>query len=488
MVKSVETVERIPSMENVSERSKRISAARSLLAIISTKDEKLWNRLEAVLSIDESSSEAEKSANADALIETALTVVDTDPKRAESVGALSLRAGRSTLLHHLLIRLRLRDAAPADRLFAEALVVAQSARDEGFLNSLRYAAFPELYGPDLNAGSVPPESLRAEVLQLLEDDLQQQVAMTVDSGTPSCAIAVSMIVPLQAQFDRLEPQSANLARQLIKTCQERLNPGGTGQAAAPQADGSPMTVDELLSAADAATEGTNQRAIYLGKAAQLAAQQKKFELAISILDRMSDEERRFIGIWETWRRDWAVSLAVDYLKRDDLPGMNQVIKAVPENLRALTEVSLVDKLPVGSADIAIQLVEEARKGLNGSDKPDSEKLHWHMMITRLYAKYQLPTQALEAFKEAISDLNHSEESTARDKNTSDGFDQRLIQDNFPTSLLDPHDFLIRDIVLSINALPKRTQAELGLIRVSMKRYQELASILAKAPSNDREKK
>jgi tetratricopeptide (TPR) repeat protein len=477
MLKAVEAVEQIPSRENQPEHTKRISVALTLLKIISTRDEKLGNRLQALLTSDASSSEAEKTANADGLIDAALALVDADPRRAESMGSLSLRVGLPTLIHHLLVRLRIRDSVLADRLFKEALGVARKRMDEEFLNSLRYAAFPELYGPGLDASSVPPESLRLEVLRLLEDDLQQQVAVTESSGAPNCGVAASMLGPLQPQFDRLEPQRADLARQLIRRCQEKLSPTPGKSTSDSPDEGSLITIDDFLNAAERAGDGSKERAIYFGKAARLAAQQKNFERAISILERMNDSERQFIGIWETWRRDWAASLAIEYLKRDDLPGMHGVIKAVPDNLRAFTQIYVVDKMPRGAAaDVGIELLGDARRGLSKSDKPDSEKLHWHMMLVRLYAKYDLTADALDSFKLAVAALNRSGGDDNAKKETLDDFDTRLIQDSFPASLLDPIGFGIRDVVLSVSSVHRRTQTELGLIRVSIKRYQELASM------------
>lgn len=479
MLKAVEGVEQIPSRENPAERTKRISVARTLLRIISTRDEKLGIRLQRLLATDTSAPEAEKTANADGLIEAALALVDTDPGKAEMMGSVSLRIAHPTLIHHLLMRLRIRSPILADRLFAEALVEARKNTDEEFLNSLRYAAFPELYGPGFNAASAPPGSLRGEVIRLLVDDLQQQVALTERSGTPSCGVAVSLLGPLQLQLDSLGPQPAELARQLLRSCQEKLRQKASKAASETQGEEPLVTVDDFLRAAERAADGDNKRAIYFGEAAKLAAHQKNLELALKILDRMTDDQRRFIGIWETWRRDWAASLALEYLKREDLPGMYQVIQGVPKNIRAFTQMYLVQKLPPGFAiEVALQLLENAREGLEHAGTPDAEKLHWHLLLTRLYAKYDSMGNALNALKQAIAALNRSTSDPQKHEPVDD-FDQRLIQDSFPASLLDPNGFAIRDVILSVTSVHKRTQAELGLIRVSLRRYEELDAMYPK---------
>ena len=82
--------------ETDSDRRKRISSLRALLVIVTPLDERSSNRLEKLLSSTELRVSNQGDAQyANALVEAALSIVEKDPTRAASLGAASLRIGRS---------------------------------------------------------------------------------------------------------------------------------------------------------------------------------------------------------------------------------------------------------------------------------------------------------------------------------------------------------------------------------------------------------
>lgn len=478
LLKAVEAVELEPAKEGSAERRKRLSVARSLLAVISTADQKLWERLQAVLTPSEMhSSDTERTTSADALVEAALVVLKTDPRRAASMGSTALRIGVPTMLQHLLWGLRRRDAMLADQLFSQALAVARTTSDQGFLNSLRYAAFPELTGPDYYAAEVPPDALRGEMLLILADYLQQRAAMQASKGVRDCGFAHALVDRLQIYFDRLLPQRADLVRQIVKTCQEAMNHSVTDTESNTESSGMPDTVDSWLAKADQTSDKKIKRPIYLAEAARLAANQKNFERAIKIIESMSDEERKFIGVWETWRRDWAVALAIQFMKREDVGGMQQVIKVVPDALRPFAKISFVDKLPKHSyIQIARDFLDESRKALANSEKTDLEKVYWYLWVARLYSKSRLDSEGIEAFNEAIGALNRAKSEEATDSgNPSEGLNIKIIQADFPVSLFESYDYVARQAVSSITSVPRRVRVRLDLVEISIKEYRALAA-------------
>lgn len=477
LLKAVEAVELEPAKETSAERSKRLSVARSLLTVISTADPKLWERLQAVLTPGEAhSSDTERTTSANAMVKAALVVLKTDPRRAAAMGSAALRIGLPTMLQQLLWALRTRDAMLADQLFSQALAVARTTSHEDFLNSLRYAAFPELSRTGYYAAEVPPDTLRGEMLLILADYLQQRTAMLAGKGIRDCGLAPALVERLQIQFDRLQPQRADLVRQIVRTCQESITQSDADAGSNPESVGVPETVDTLLLQADQTADKKIKRPTYLARAALLAASQKNFERAIRILESMSDEERKFTGMWETWRRDWGVALAIEYLKRDDIYGMRQVIKEVPDALRPFAKINLVSKLPQDSSiPIARDLLDESRKDLANSEEMDLEKVYWYLLVTRLYAKCQADDEAVEAFKDAIRSLERAKGATTPERGDLSELTKKIIQPDFPAVLLESYDYTIRDVVSSMTSVPKRVRVRLDLLQISMKEYQMLAA-------------
>jgi hypothetical protein len=478
LLKAVEAVELEPAKESRVERGRRLAVARSLLPVISTADQKLWERLRAVLTPGEThSSDSERATSADALVEAALVVLKTDPRRAASMGSAALRIGPPTAIQHLLWGLRKRDATLADQLFGQALAVARTTSDQEFLNSLRYAAFPELMGTGFDAAAAPTDAIRGDMLLVLADDLQQRMAILASKGIRDCGLAPATVDGLQIYFDRLQPQRAELVRQFVRTCQESRNQNVSDTGGEPESTGIPDTVDSLLAKADQTADKKIKRPTYLARAARLAAQQKNFERAIKIIDSMSDEERKFIGIWDTWRRDWAVALAVQLAKRDDMGGAHQVIKAVPDALRPFAKIYFVDRLPKDLyTQLAREFLDESRKDLGSSEGADLEKTYWYLMVVRLYSKFRLDSEAVEAFKDAIASLRRVKSAEPKEiGDLSEDLTTKIIQADFPVSLLESYPYLISEVVSSITSVPRRAKVHLDLVQISLKEYRTLAA-------------
>src|SRR6185503_21359826 len=96
-----EVVEQIPNKENREERGERLETGRILLTIVTPLDQKLAKRLLTVMASDKSTDD-DRSAAANALIDAAVAVVREDPKRAGELVAQALRTGRPNNNIHLL--------------------------------------------------------------------------------------------------------------------------------------------------------------------------------------------------------------------------------------------------------------------------------------------------------------------------------------------------------------------------------------------------
>jgi hypothetical protein len=474
MLKAVEAVESIPSRETTVERQQRIDTARTLLSLIASRDEQLGKRLEAVFTSGaEQATETERNSNADALLESALALLDSNPKRAAELGAAALRAGKPTRLILLLWGLRDKDDKLADALLVDALKVAGETSDLNLLSVLRRVAFPELepLGP---ARKAPSDALRRQFLLVISAYMERtfRPAEGQPGVCPSLAPAVSVIAPLLPQFERLTPQQSRTARQLLLLCQPAPGSLTEQRATRTATDQSTWTVEDWLKAADEATD-LKAKTVYQMRAAQLAVRNKNYERAIGLLDAMDADARRFIKrAWEGFRWEWAAQLASDYLKRDDIPAMRQVMAAVPASLRPFAQIALADTVSSDKhRQLVLELLDEARKGLSQSDEADSEKVTWAMSLVRLYTKYLSPDRALSTFQEAVVALNRANTFERQEKDAPGVFesqaDSPLTSSDFPASLLEAEEYTIKKAVFSIDSPISRTQARLGLLRIAI---------------------
>jgi hypothetical protein len=474
MLKAVEAVESIPSRETAVERHDRLDAARTLISLIASRDEQLGKRLEAVFTSGaEGATETERNANADALLESALALLESNPKRAAELGAAALHTGKPTRLILLLWGLRDRDGKLADVLLADAIAVAGETSDLNLLASLRRVAFPELESPGSNK-KAPSDVMRRQLLLVIAAYLERTLrpAEGQPGACASLASAVSVTAPLLPQFERLTPQQSGTVRQLLLLCQPA--PGSLTEQRATHAvtDQSNWTVDDWLKAADQATD-LRVKTVYQVRAAQLAIRNKNYERAIGLLDGMDSDARKFMNeAWGGFRWEWAAQSASDYFKRDDIPGMRQVLAAVPTSLRPFAQIALADA--VGSEkqrQLMMEILDEARKGLSQSDEADSEKVTWSMSLVRLYIKFQSPDRALPAFQEAIAALNRANVLERETKEARGIFERQttspLTSSDFPASLLEAEEYAIRKAIFSIDSPISRTQARLGLLQIAI---------------------
>lgn len=483
MQKAVEGVEYVPNRENAADRSQRLAAARVLLSIIAPRDKKLGLRLTEVFTLDaERASSAERNMNADALIEEALAIVDRDPQRAAALGAASLRAGRPTSITALLWKLRSRDPKLADALFRQAVTSARETYDRDLSLSLIRVAFPASEEPPESEIPAPPDSLRAELLQVVVAYFQHTLT-TTDGQEAFCSSngsTIYRIAPLLPQFDRLlPPEQAASMRQWMVSCQSTLPSVTQQRIDNAQRNSTPKTVDDFLDAADKAKD-SNSKTIFQARAAQLAASQKNFDRAIGILDGMDNETRKFLnesgGTWNWWRQEWAGASALDHFKHSDPPGAQRVMAAVPDDLRPAAQITLAYGLsPVKEyRTMTVELAENARKGLAASNMPEAVKVDFYFALVRLYAKFS-PLDANGVLKETITALNHIEstKSSASTNSSNAGASElssALTTYSIPIVILENNESAVLETVSSVESPTKRALMRLGLLNASLERH------------------
>lgn len=479
MLKPIEIVEAVPNKENPDERLQRLSTVRLLLPIVAPLDQKLSARLVAVLTQDsEQQAKDERAANADGLIEAAVSLVDTDPQRAAELGALALRVGHPTLLPWLIRRLRTKNPKLADVLFTQTIAAARQTLDAELLNSLSSVAFPE----SREIGGAPnmamTDTLKTEVLKTYVAYVQAN-PINPETRNSVCGMLGWLIDPILPQFDRLLPQQAVIVRQSINQCHSTNPPAQQGFADALRVE--PLaTIDDLLKSGDDAQD-VKVRTIYQFRAAKLAMEQRDPDRALKILDTMSDESREFMsGGWEGFRVDWAATAALEHLASGDVAGMRLIINAVPRDLQPFAKMQFVDRLPADrnkDTDPTQEFLSDARTGFRRASDSGTDISGSYVFLLKLIVKYQ-PTEATGILKEVITALNHADEAKAK-KISNDDRAWFSGSEVFSAALLEMDEYAVREAVSSISSVDTRVQVRLEFLRVCLERMRSAKQVTPK---------
>jgi hypothetical protein len=468
MLKGIEIVESVPNKENPAEQRERLTTTRRLLQIVAPLDEKLNVRLVALLKQDaEAEPPTERAANADALIQTAILLVELDPKRAAELGMLALRIGPPTDMTRLLWKLRENDLKLADVLFGQALAKAREAPDGSFLFSLVTSVFPEHFTEGFTpARPVATDAMRRDILTAYVGQLQANRSDAEIRDYP-CMRVIS-IAPLVPEFDRLLPEQGIILRQSISQCQS-LHPLARQRVDDAVREQPLNTVDDLLKAGDDA-EDMKVRTVYQFRAASLASQQSDYDWALKILDQMSSESREFMsGAWVNIRWDWAATSALRHLKKGDVQGMRLIIDAVPKDLQAYAKIAFIDRLPTDrdrDTDPTLEFLSEARRGL-GRPSLSNEDPSWYFALLKLTVKHQ-PSEATAVLKEAVAAINRADDAEAKKDNRDNRnwFDGSEV---LSAPLFEIDEYAVREAISTISSANTRVQIRLELLRVCLDR-------------------
>jgi tetratricopeptide (TPR) repeat protein len=462
MRKAVEIVEFAPDGESAIERRQRFDTARSLLSIIPAQYDKLRLTLQSLFTPKEDrATDNGGRETADGLIAAAMGIVDTDPQGAFDLGMASLRIGRSYKLAALLWKLRNRDEKLADGLFDAALSAARTAFDPESLGWLSIYAFRD--------GQTPSDERRKALLGVIAQGLLR------DSASAGGEAEVCKLAPTAAtyliQFNRLTPDLAIVVRQVLSACQSTLQPSERQSVDEALRDQPLKTVADLEDEADKAPR-EEIRDGYLIRAARLAAHQKNYEKAISLLDRISEQGRKQLGGgWESWRWSYAASAAVAQFRRGDRSSMNRIITATPEAIRGFVQIAVAQALvKAGDPDSAFDLLTEARKRLAQSS--GTEVVDGYFSLMHQYESLA-PIDTVNVFYEVVKALNRIEKSDSKGSQ-SPGVEPSLLSNdlllgayNVPILLLEKDESGVRAAISSIQSPSKRAAIRLNLLNSSL---------------------
>ncbi len=471
---AVEVVEQVPNRESAQERQQRLGTAKVLLLAAARLDQKLSQRLIALVSdLDESTSAQDRDASANSLIHAAIRM--DDPKRAAELGAQALRIGIPSDIPDLLFALRAKDTRIADTLFVQALNVARKEESPNLLDALTYAAFPAQKGVP-GPMPAPPDNLKAELLKLHAAFLSAH-ANELQGELSVCWAISGFVVPVLSEFDRLLPQQAMLVRQAIQKCRAVI-PNAREELETPGSSQSLNTVEALLKAS-AESEISSMRTLYQLRAAMIAKDHGDYERALKILDNMSDESRELMqGSWDFYRWDWGASAALDHFQNGRLVEMNLVLDAVPAKLQPFAKMAFLDRLPskkLLEGTPVMQFLNDAATGLRKSSMSESEKYDWYFGLLKLTLRFQR-SEAIAVFKESIASLNRALNSDAKFLDTND------FANFVPDSLLEIDEFAVKETLASVTNVEARAQMRLQLLRQVLAEFSRKEAQKAQKPA------
>ena len=472
------TSERLPE----SDRKQLINTIRVVMRIVAARDQKLGDGLLASLSTltterKENSLSENSSYMADALVEAALQVVSENPARAAQLGSLSLRQGGGSQFNSLLIGLRERDGKLADALFNEALTTAQGSQNMNLFSSLLFATFTANYNPSIKA--LPPSpQLRAKLLNAI---IKGVIQADIVSKQPDCGYAF-LIGPVLTEVNQFAPQHAAAVRNAVGKCKSVV----PGSEAALR--NQPLkTVEEFLSAAGSA-ESVGLRVLFLSRAIQAAARSGKFDLAISILDGMSREEREVMGdAWDPIRVQYAKFAGLQSYEKEDFAGMERIINAVPHELQAFAALYIAEAIIAKNTDknaVALDLLAKARRSFEKLENPDFNTFYPYMSLVRAYGKVA-PQDAYGVFREAVKSINRAtrvlKENTDPSEQIARGQFEPL---DIPSELVQLSAFDLISIASSVESAALRTRLRLSLLS-SLLAYRQVLQKTPERPASKR---
>lgn len=450
MKRAIQEIASRPNRETVSERAKRLGAARALIPVAVLIDREFVEQLDSILTANRNEQSAEqRDATASALVQGALAILEKDPARAAAMGSMSLSLGRSPQVIYLVSLLRTRDQELADTLFLEVLASALRSLDIDILASLARVAF---IGPSQTA------SIQQAVLIALHE-LIGRLSSEVNSGDALCRLA-KIATPLLGQFKTLLPQSLDLVQAAVLRCGNSPNPfreTSTGSAF----DSKLRSVDDFLRAAGE-TSNPERRVFLMSRAAYIASQEKNYDRAVSILDQFSDSERAEMeGTWENWRWEFASSAAVERLKQNDVATVDKILYSTPTSLRAFVAISVVRQMETRHKQKAMELLQDARRSLKNTD---AVTLDWYLSLLRAYLTF-LPDDAPPVLREMVQAINRRD--SHQTKISGIEADSNLEPIALPKSLLETDIIAVRSAVQETTVTDMRIRLMLGLISSSI---------------------
>ncbi|HEX8266010.1 MAG TPA: hypothetical protein VF596_11430 [Pyrinomonadaceae bacterium] len=380
-----------------------------MIQIISRHDVKLAETLMKSTKDTESENASNKAdnanPNADSMreLQFAMALAKSAPEKSAQIVRNRLRSGYDESLIPILLEIRRKNEVLANQLFTDFLAAA-SAQQPSVMKVASLAMYVTPNESDAFLGQNQPisQTLIKQYLsfafpalsQWINTQRQAAIDDQIDQQTVSRDVTIlkQIVLPL---FEKNSPSQAKTLRSQLAQVFEIQNTGEANFSNSEIRD----EVQELIDKADA-TVGTKQRDSLYMRAAMLAKQKGDIETALSIAEKVSDEQDKFLVAsvityqagFDALRQDH-IDAAHSYAKKTlFLPQRTYLYKEIAQKLLKKKDISR-------TAEILDELKTWLTKADNGAAKAEGL-----LMIATTTTEYDL-SQGFEAMRLAIDAIN-----------------------------------------------------------------------------------
>ncbi|MCO6511011.1 MAG: hypothetical protein J5I65_09465 [Aridibacter famidurans] len=404
----------------------------------------------------------DQTAESETLIAIAIQIVARDPQRAYELGIASLSVGIAPGFSSLVGELNLVNESLANSLFSASLNLIRNSFDLQDAATLQTRAFLPYKGKSLSLDS------RRQYLTTLSEILAQAFLDPLRRQS-ACQFALLASGVLDA-FQQILPGRLPTIRQQIGLCQSSIPSNLAGSVEPRISDEKLETVDELVQAARA-TKDALLKAKYFYQAIVILEKEKKFEKILSLLDEMTEQERKSLGngAWDSWRADYAYRGALNSIEAEDIPSAYRIVEKTPKKLRPFVRLNLADELEYSNyKSLVFENIEAAQAEIKDLGISTSERVEFSLSVLRLYARSR-PDETMKVFWDLVKEVNEA----GRENRNGEMEKEFLANLNYiplPALLLDIDDIGTLASLNDVSSRRNRVRLKLGLLETSLREY------------------
>lgn len=447
--------------------AEKVKNTQKTIQIITGLDEKLSQNLleQFIKTISEKAVNSEK--NADMLILIALQIVEKKPQLAFTLGLKSLSFGSPIQIVRLIGELNAIDSKLAEQLFLATLINAKNNFNLRFVGRLSVSAFTEYKGKTLS------DLARRSFLTMLAEMLARSV--TNEQEKPSACQTAIIASPIIDKFEQYLPAQTQTIKWQIQMCQPYLPKTNASLVDADLKDDKPKTVEELISAARNTSDEVLKSEYFYQAMVKLEEEEKFIEI-LSLLDSMTEDEKKSFGndsrgesILESSYAEYAFSAVLQFIKNKDLASAYRIIDRTPKRVRPSVRIRLAFKLSeIEDKPFILNNIEKAREESASIEVSAFRKVSYFLSLTYLYTKTQ-PIEAQVVFRETVKAINSAD---SENPDNVPEKDYAPLQDyiSLPSELFEFNEIVIFNALNDIGSRRSRVRLKLGLLESSLKRY------------------
>ena len=400
-----------------------------VLRVVALRDpdlaESLIGSLKGVRGEDDATSpdDAGRGVGSGLYLETALSLAETNPRRAVRLAEAGLGGGLDPSVVRVLEALRRTSPAQADALYKSMLAVAR--RREGYtavnITILASYALPEFSTSNVYGGDALPvagaEAQTAGPLAVEFLDFAFETYTSLAFPSPAAATGAEARpagVPnpidymtgqrLQPFFTRYLPEKAVLFRGALEAIAVRLKQNSLMETVSSLTQSG--STDDIAKQAEATTDSFQRDLLYF-RAALSASGAGEFQRALSLAEKISAEDFR-----DELESNVRFRASTDLLGKGEVDASLGYVKGVSDVRRRALLLAKIARALLDKQDIprASEVLSEAEKTIGGG-KDGMEKAQALLTITEVKIRLD-PTQGFESMEATVKAFNEADAAPA----------------------------------------------------------------------------